>query len=961
MGIMASQEQSVEQLFGAALDRRPEERHAFLDRACAGAPELRQRVEELLLADERAGSFLEKPLLISRADQGTSRSTVEFNSGRPHSSGFDPSSTGRFEPGQTIADRFAIIRFIARGGMGEVYEVEDRFLQGVHVALKMILPQIAGDASSSHRFEQEVLLARKVTHPNLCPIYDICRCQEPPPPFLFLTMKLLRGETLGTRLNRPPLIPCSEAISIFRQMVAGLAALHRAGVIHRDIKPNNVMLEDLDSELCLSIMDFGLARLYDSQTTSLTRGFIAGTPGYIAPELLRGDCPSQATDIFALGVLLQQVLIGELANVGSCGLSAKPSPALDDADVPVAFIHSVKEFLSDDPPRRCSAFEQIQSTFDSGGSGSARTFVSSPVDVHRRILTRRNFVVGSALTACTVAGVSVWQWDRVSEGFDNFFHPLPLKRFVALLNWPPTSDPHIRPMLTGVIEAIGNELARAEAFDRDLFVITQNVSADTKTTQQLNDLRDRLGANLILAASGATHSNQFHLSLRVLDPASTQSIREKRLSLPLDEQISFPSRAVRAAAELLNVSHFEHNDRRTTPDTRSPEAYETFQEAETLMKQPNDTGLDTAIDKYRQAVDLDPRYASAYAKLAMAYFRLYVLHSDPAALSLARSNCGKALTLNPDSAEAHLALSSVLAYTGDVKGASREIEKALAIDPVDPRTLIYQAQLYSSLDRWAEAEETFNRVLKLRPNYWLAHNELGEALVLQGKYAQSLAEFRAASLAAPKMTIPLNNIGDVYLRQGKIAEAKDLATRSFTLHPNDFAAITMAEALRSEGKYSAAIHFAQKAVEINPAQSAGWVELGDCYSLVHGRRSDARKAYAQAVETQEDELQSDLTNGPGWMLLALARVKSGAPKTAPALIKRAEQSSAGDLDSQLLKARTLELLGKRDEALAIVDACLKRGATRFQIQTMPDMGSLRDDHRYPEMLNASASTPAANL
>ena len=112
--------------------------------------------------------------------------------------------------------------------MGEVYEVEDHFLQGVHVALKVILPHIADDAGSSHRFEQEVLLARKVTHPNLCPIYDISRCDEPPPPFLFLTMKLLSGETLASRLQRPPRLSRSETISIFRQMIAGLTC-HTCG------------------------------------------------------------------------------------------------------------------------------------------------------------------------------------------------------------------------------------------------------------------------------------------------------------------------------------------------------------------------------------------------------------------------------------------------------------------------------------------------------------------------------------------------------------------------------------------------------------------------------------------------------------------------------------------------------------------------------------------------------------
>jgi predicted Zn-dependent protease len=224
-----------------------------------------------------------------------------------------------------------------------------------------------------------------------------------------------------------------------------------------------------------------------------------------------------------------------------------------------------------------------------------------------------------------------------------------------------------------------------------------------------------------------------------------------------------------------------------------------------------------------------------------------------------------------------------------------------------------------------------------------------------------MTEFRTAGLAAPKNTLPLNNIGDVYLRQGKLAEAEDAAARSSALRPNDYAAITMAAALRSEGKYPDAIRSAQKAVDLDPGLSAGWLELGDCYSLVRGRGREAQKAYAQGAATQEEQLHTSPINGPGWILLALCRVKSGAPETAPALIKKAEQHPSDDIDSQLFKARTLELLGKRDGALTIVASCLKRGATPFQIQSMLDMGPLRDDLRYQEILKLSDSTTEAHI
>jgi eukaryotic-like serine/threonine-protein kinase len=950
---MASQEQTVEQLFGAALDRRPEDRCAYLDEVCAGEPELRKRVEDLLLANERAGSFLERSPLNSSGIQLDNTKLIPEATGDRGSPGAPYSSpSGRFQPGQVIAGRFAVVRFIDRGGMGEVYEVEDHFLQSVHVALKVILPHIAGDSGSSHRFEQEVLLARKVTHPNLCPIYDISRCEDPAPPFLFLTMKLLSGETLASRLRRSIPFSRNETISIFRQMIAGVTAIHAAGVVHRDIKPNNVMLDESGPDLHLSIMDFGLARLYASQTTVLTHGLVAGTPGYIAPELLRGSPPSQATDIFALGVLLQQVLTGNHPNTDGSILSPKASPELSAADVPLLFIQSVREFLSDDPARRRVAFNQISSTFESAGSNGAQTLT----DGGRRILSRRNFVAGSAITACIAAGSVAWKWDNLYDSIENLLFPLPAKRFVALLNWPQTSDPNVKPMLAGVIDAIGNELARAEAFDRNLFVISSSVSPATKTTPQLNDLRDRLGANLVLAASGIARSKEFQLSLRLLDTSSTRALREKQISLPVSEQVSFPAKAVHAAAELLGVSRYQDGKGRTVPDTQSPEAFAAFQAGELLRKQPDDAGLEAAIKKYEQAITWDPRYASANARLAFCYDRLYALHGDPTALTVARINSDKALRLDPSSVTAHVARSYILEHTGDKDGAIREIEKALSIDPINTESLLRQGRLYSHLNRWSEAEDAYRRVIDLRPNYWGGHNEFGVLLNEEGKYSQALTEFRAASLVAPQNAMSSNNIAAIDLQLGRPAEAIERLKKILAQKTTALAAGTMAAALRSQGKASDALVFAQKSVALEPSDCTNWMELGDCYSVMRGRGADAKKAYAQAAKVEEEVVQTNPTDGPAWILLALARAESGSPEQSLSMIQKADSMFAGDMDSQLNKARTLEVLGKREDALTTLASCFKRGATDFQIQQMPDMGSLRSDPQYRDILNGPRSS-----
>jgi hypothetical protein len=190
---MTTQPELVEQLFEAALAREPGERGASLDQACCHDPELRRTVEELLAEDANAGSFLEHSPL-EFLDQREIHPRPTDNTGPLDVSEIASAlAGGRLAPNQILIDRFVIVRFIAKGGMGEVYEAADCLLQGAQAAVKTILPQIANDPDLQQHFESEVLLARQVNHSNLCPIYDIFHCHQPPPSFLFLNHETAAG------------------------------------------------------------------------------------------------------------------------------------------------------------------------------------------------------------------------------------------------------------------------------------------------------------------------------------------------------------------------------------------------------------------------------------------------------------------------------------------------------------------------------------------------------------------------------------------------------------------------------------------------------------------------------------------------------------------------------------------------------------------------------------------------
>ncbi|MEO6239517.1 MAG: serine/threonine-protein kinase [Vicinamibacterales bacterium] len=206
-----------------------------------------------------------------------------------------------------MADRFEVIRPIGRGGMGEVYEAFDRVL-GERVALKVMRSTARDHAAMTARFRREVQLARRVTHPGVCRVHDVVFHRgESGQPLLVLTMELLEGETLGERLRRAPL-STPETLSITSEIAAALDAAHEHGILHGDIKPENVILAARSGGAPRAVLtDFGLARALGGDH-SLVEATVMGTPAYMAPELFRGAAPSVATDLYAFALLTYRVL-----------------------------------------------------------------------------------------------------------------------------------------------------------------------------------------------------------------------------------------------------------------------------------------------------------------------------------------------------------------------------------------------------------------------------------------------------------------------------------------------------------------------------------------------------------------------------------------------------------------------------------------------------------------------------
>jgi serine/threonine protein kinase len=301
---MAPQPQNwdtIKGLFAAALELDPADRPEFLLKNSHDLL-VRAEVERLLAEHEQAGSFLSAPAL------GNCNPEAE-------------PQNRRFQSGELLAGRFKIVRFIAAGGMGEVYEAEDLELRE-HVAVKTILPGILREPTAASRFKREIHLARRVTHPNVCRIFDLFRHapDQGDEETLFVSMELLNGKTLAEQLETNGRITMQEALPLVTQMASALSAAHDVGIVHRDFKPGNVVLVPAKQEtqnVRVVVTDFGLASrslssVVDFSTTTLTtENDLSGTPAYMAPEQIEGHPATPASDIYALGLVIYEMVTGQ--------------------------------------------------------------------------------------------------------------------------------------------------------------------------------------------------------------------------------------------------------------------------------------------------------------------------------------------------------------------------------------------------------------------------------------------------------------------------------------------------------------------------------------------------------------------------------------------------------------------------------------------------------------------------
>lgn len=832
----------VHHIFTAALELPPAQRPGFVAHACRDSPELQALVEALLLANGRLGSFLDKPLIqLARnmPESGSTSGETRQLSG-PEQPAHPEGSEARFRAGETLSGRFIVIRFIARGGMGEVYEVEDTVLQSSHVALKTILPHAAPDPTVQRRFQQEVLLARTVTHAHLCPIYDIFHCEEPPPSFSFLTMKLLSGETLSARLLRSDVIPPDEAMIVCRQLISAVSAIHAAGITHGDITPKNVIIDRVGQDLHIWLTDFGLARLYEPGMTFASTSGIAGTPGYLAPELLKGHRPSKASDIFALGVVLHRIFYREMPTASD---HLRTQLGANGVRIDVAQV--LADFLADDPKRRCSAFARAQ-LFTEPKSDRG-TVAMRPRDWPRLAM------IPIALLLVLVAAsdlrsklgrhptsprtsVIVTEFDNRTE--DGAFDQTPRELISVALSqspqvsiFPSSRLPDMLRMMqmpeTAIVdEHVGDEICTREGLQ---FVIAGAIS--------------KLGKSDLILVKVLNCNG---------DPVSST---EKTLSGP--EQL--PATIDEIAAR---IRHGWGESKAAIQQASQPLALVTSTSLEAIKLYSSGRqelylgNYARANTLFKSAVEMDESFAMAHEYLAISYAHLND-DDDRAAREFASA---VQLSGHVTERERQKILADSALFQYDIASAMPHYQILAALSPDDPAVHLNLAECYREAFRFDLAISEVKKAIELTDSPSPLTN-LAIYYYLEGETQQAIALAQQVTQKNPESAKALNLIGTAYLGIAKQREADSIWGRMLPLGGSaaSMARASMADAARTRDDLKEAALQLQYAVNADYEagntydRSKEQIDLADVYRA-SGRRAALRNSLHDLSEPSIPEL-----------------------------------------------------------------------------------------------------------
>jgi serine/threonine-protein kinase len=664
--------------------------------------------------------------------------------------------------------KYRVLERLGAGGMGEVYAAEDTSL-GRKVALKVLRPEVAGSADRRQRFQREARAVAALNHPNIVTLYSVEEAEGQ----LFLTMELVEGRSLRELLREGPL-PVGRLVALASQVCEGLCTAHAAGVLHRDLKPDNLIVTADDR---VKILDFGLAKLLtppasggdpDAATLS-SPGMTLGTAGYMAPEQALGKAVDARADLFAVGVVLYQMATGRAPFEGDTVVALfdhllhRPpvSPERHVPGLPAGLVAVILKALEKDPARRYGGARELLEALRAGEAAGAAAAERQPP---------------SSIVVLPFVDLSP-QKDQ-----EYFCH--------------------------GVAEELIHTLARVPG----LRVISRT-SAFSFQGQgtEITEIGRRLKAATALEGSVRKAGRRVRISARLVDTADGVQLWSKRFDRELEDVFAIEDEIAETivsdlARELGGVSL-----RRAAP--RNTGAHDAYLRGTYALNKWTDEWVRRAIASFQEAVALDPAFAPAHAALAECHLWLYSgVGIVPAreAVPPARAAVERALGLDPQLAEAHRVRGMIaMNHDWDRRGAEDGLRRAVELSPGSAEARLWNAWRLALLEKQYEealvelgraerlgpldlqvktqigyvhyfmhdldrAVAQFEKALALDASFAFAHYALGDALTQKGEYARALAAYERSIALGGRSVNHVGVLGYAHGRAGDTAAARAL-------------------------------------------------------------------------------------------------------------------------------------------------------------------------------------------
>ncbi|HLI62063.1 MAG TPA: tetratricopeptide repeat protein [Terriglobales bacterium] len=862
-----------------------------------------------------------------------------------------------FTPGDIIGNRYRVVRFIARGGMGEVYEVEDSELRE-RVALKTIAPERASSPRQISRFRQEIQLARKVSHPNVCRVFDLGRHRGTNGDVLFLTMELLPGETLAAHLREHGPMSCEQALPLVRQMVSALSAAHQAGIVHRDFKPGNVMLLESANGPVVKVTDFGLATDPDSEETvshSLTE--IIGTPEYMAPEQLRGQC-STLSDVYALGMTVFQMLTGGLPAAtdapfkGQASGSGKSHPissakatgsgklasrSATGKRIPQRWRAAITKALAGNPMARFESVEEFWYAL-SGETPTGRLgWIGAGILRHRALYAS---VAGLLLAAIVLIMAGV---------LPNPFRPLPQEKHIAVLPFENIGGgASAQAFAEGVSASLTSNLSQLERYQKSFWVVP---ASDTRNIKSLDEAHRDLNVTLAVTGSIEHTSNGVNLIANLVDAVNHRQLASRSMHVESASLDEMQQRVWEAVADMLDLQVSPQvKQELAAGGTTQPGAYELYEQGVGYLERQDLEDVDRAIDLFNKSVAKDPNYALAYAGLGDAYARKYVLTKDPEWIAAGTRNAGRAVELDGQLIPVRLSLANVYQQTGQLDKALAEYKRVLEQDPTVIDAEIRVGQVYLAQGNYAEAEKAFQDAIARRPNYWLGYANLMALYYGKGQFAQAAQQSQSVIDLAPANPVGYYDLAAAYIGMGRYEDAIGALKKGLDIRSDAFGWTDLGACYMYLGKWEEAAEAMKRAVDLSPHDHTLWRNLGDSYDEIPSRQADARQAYAKALETATEQLKVNPKDPAVLSGIALYHAHLGDKQEAEEFISQALAAAPNDSDTLFTSALVYEIIGDRDKALEALSKAYKAGYSLEEIAKEPELRKLQSDPLYQRWL-----------